>query len=804
MVKEIEPTASNGTTEYSEPPKAWENIDDNAAPSAIDAQLKTREEVANEFKQELGFDPSDLDEMSKHVTQMDESFLKDHVYQLIELQKAMTEMLIARFDNNMQAFKKFMPDIYEQFKNFRPSEPLEFMCTSNGVPNLYFPARGEFFYKVYDPVELCNSQVDLVLERSPFRQLNYGLDAEQLGQIHHRYLNHMVDFNKQHIPNVNNPSVTGSCPICIIVGCGLGYHLGHLYEKVDIGNLVLIEPNIDLFFASLHAFDWANLLNYLNENNRGIYLMVGQTKEEVFEDLNNYYQRHGRMLACYMWSMVHYRSKEINEISDRIVEDYERAYATLGFYDDHLFAVSHGISHLHNHVHFVKRNVDFPKKWQEDTPFVVVANGPSLSHDLPFLRKIQDKVVILACGTAVETLYNAGIRPTFYGATERLRIVSEHLSLIPDREFLKDLILVTGDVIHPEVVKFFDHTAVFGKGDETFFWLAAGKIYDQWREVMPISLMNPLVGNLGVAAATQFGFKNIYLFGVDNGTKRDDLKTHPDENLFYNRESSDSDDPVPSYKRLVYSLEGNFGGVVYSDYLYKLSARYMEVIIRNAKANNKLNYFNCSDGAALKEVEPVHSEDLLEKWLALPDFDRDEFVRFMDEEKTFAIELTEEQDKSLIDNDTFDYICHIIIKLLTKEERPKTRIDYVFMLQSVSEMLNKIHETRDYYIADFFDGSLAGMFAMVMRTVYLVKNEQLALDLADQQIQFIVYFIEDAMKLYRFMPDYLAEDHQVHLKGLVGYNHGNCHAHKLDPRKPYVTQADTDKYPTRKFVKRYE
>ena len=179
MVKEIEPTASNGTTEYSEPPKAWENIDDNAAPSAIDAQLKTREEVANEFKQELGFDPSDLDEMSKHVTQMDESFLKDHVYQLIELQKAMTEMLIARFDNNMQAFKKFMPDIYEQFKNFRPSEPLEFMCTSNGVPNLYFPARGEFFYKVYDPVELCNSQVDLVLERSPFRQLNYGLDAEQ-------------------------------------------------------------------------------------------------------------------------------------------------------------------------------------------------------------------------------------------------------------------------------------------------------------------------------------------------------------------------------------------------------------------------------------------------------------------------------------------------------------------------------------------------------------------------------------------------------------------------------------------------
>lgn len=801
MVKETKASIRSTDLDYEELKQMWPKVDENTAPSAIDAQMKTREEVASEFKKDLGFDPSDLDEMSKHVTQMDERFLNEHVTQLMELQQTMTDMLIARFHNNMEAFKKYMPSIYDQFKNYRPTESLEFMCTSNGVPNLYFPERGEFFYKVYDPIELCNAQVDLVLERSPFRQLNYGLDKELLAQIHHRYLNHMVAFNANNVPPVSNPSVTGSCPICIIVGCGLGYHLGHLYEKVDIGNLVLIEPNIDLFFASLHAFDWANLLQYLNENNRGIYLMVGQTKEEVFEDLNNYYSRHGRMLACYMWSMVHYRSQVINEIADRIIEDYERAYATLGFYDDHLFAVSHGISHIRNGVHFVRRSVDIPDKWLKDTPFVVVANGPSLSHDLPFLRKIQDKVIILACGTAVETLYSAGIRPTFYGATERLKVVSEHLSIIPDREFLKDMILVTGDVIHPDVVTYFDHTAVFGKGDETFFWLAAAKCYDQWRDVLPISLMNPLVGNLGVAAATQFGFKNIYFFGVDNGTKRADKKTHPDENHFY---SKPSDEPVPSYKTLAYRLEGNFGGEVFSDYLYKLSARYMEVIIRNGISSFELNYFNCSDGAALKGADPVHSEDLLDKWMALPDFDRDEFIKFMDNEKTFAIELTEEQDKSLIDNDTFEYVSHIIIKLLTKEERPKTRIDYVFMLQTVSEMLNKIHETRDYYIADYFDGSLAGMFAMVMRTVYLVKDEQLAIDLADQQLQFIIYFIEDAIKLYRFMPDYCAENHQVHLKGVVGYDHGNCKAHEFTPREPYVTQEDTDNYPVRKFEKRYE
>lgn len=795
----INSSSSFDSSDFDEEIKPWEKVDENTAPEAISAQLRTRSEVEEEFKRELGFDPSNLDEMSMHVTQMQEDVAAEHVQKLLELQQEMTAMLIERFNNNMEAFKLYMPSIYEQFVDFKPSESLEFICTSNGIPNLYFPERGEFFYKVFDPVELCNAQVDLVLEKSPFRQLNYGIDKELFGQIHHRYLNEMVKFNAEHLPKVQNPLLSGSCPICIVVGCGLGYHLGHLYERIDVGNLVLIEPNLDLFFASLHAFDWANLLTYLHENNRGIYLMVGQSKDEVFEDLNNYYTRHGRMLACYMWSMVHYRSQIINEIADRIIEDYERSYATLGFLDDHLFAISHGMNHVQNGVHFVRKDVEFPENWKK-TPFVIVANGPSLSKDLPFLRKIQDKVIIFACGTALETLYNAGIKPTFYGATERLRVVAEHISIIPDKEFVNDCILVAGDVVHPEVIKHFTHTALFGKADETFYWLAASKFFNKWINVSAISLMNPLVGNLGIAAATSFGFENIYLFGVDNGTKREDKQTHPDENLFYKK--FDQEGSNHAISALAYELDGNFGGKVYSSYLYKLSARYMEVIVRYGMKDKKLNYFNCSDGAALKDVTPVHSANL--EWDDLPNFDREAFVKFMDNEKTMSIDLTDEEKKSLIDTKSVDYLTNLVIRLLTEEERPKTRLDYVFLLQTVCEVLNKVHETRDYYVADLLEGSLYGMFAMVMRTLYLTKDLDKAIELADQQVQIIVYFLQDARKLYHFMPDYNAEDHQVHLHGKVGYDHGDLKATSFEKRKPYVTEDDTKKYPTRKFVKRYE
>lgn len=838
---------------------------------AYNLKIKTPTEVQSEFSAELGFDPFDINQVAQHCES--EPILNEHVTNLLELQQNMGSMLIERFEKNMEAFKKYIPEIYEQFYEYKPTETLEFICTSNGIPNLYFTERKEFFYKTFNPVELCNTQVDTVLEHCPFQQINYTLDLERLGQIHHRYLNEIVKFQSNKISAKASPLISNSMPIAILVGVGLGYHIGHLCERIEIGNLILIEPNTDLFFGSLHAFDWANLLEYINENHLGIYFMVGQDKKNVFEDLNAFYERHGRMLACFMWSMVHYRSKEIDEIADRLIEDYQRSYATLGFYDDHLFAVSHGIHHIMNKVHFMKRgNL---KDEYTNIPICVIANGPSLSHDLPFLRKVQDKVFIFACGSAIETLYNAGIRPDFYGCTERLRVVSEHLSLLPDQDFIRGRILIAGDVVHPEVTKLFDHTAVFGKADENFFWLALSRLYSQFKQVATVSLMNPLVGNLGVSATTQMGFKNIYFFGTDNGTKREDMMTHPDESLYYNKivverrkkqeeeeknaaakeldgienlekeatvtidesqkdeskdtttetkndtKSSAKDDAATKKKDekeeakraekiknaslsgLEYTLEGNFGGEVYTSYIYKLSASYMNVIIRHGINDKKLNYFNCSDGAKLEGAIPVHSENL--NWfLDLPDIDRKKFIDYIDNEKTMEIKLTDANIRDMVSPEIIYHMIDLILKILKKEERPTNRIEYVLMLQTTCELVHQLSNTRDKYAADFFDGSLDCFFAMLLRTLYLIKDEEEAIKYTEEQIKYIEYFLDDVKRLYKFLPNYCAEDHQIHLHGKIGYDHPDSPAPDLRIRDPLVTQEDRDNYPTRKFVKRYE
>lgn len=80
-------------------------------------------------------------------------------------------------------------------------------------------------------------------------------------------------------------------------GIGLGYSLAYLYERVEVANLIIVEPDLDVFYASLHAFDWQNLLKFLFENKYAINIMLGQTPFQFTQDLSNFIQ--SMVVSCH-------------------------------------------------------------------------------------------------------------------------------------------------------------------------------------------------------------------------------------------------------------------------------------------------------------------------------------------------------------------------------------------------------------------------------------------------------------------------------------------------------------------------
>lgn len=724
----------------------------------------------------------------------------ERVRKLSKLQGSMSDELIVRFKQNIEAFREFIPDIAKTFAHYHPSTTLDFFCTENGIPNLQFPDRHkEILYKCDDPKALCNAQVEKALDDHIFTGTVYKKETDPYGQIHFRYLSEAVDKVSGAITDEKLYSARelASIPNVIIVGLGLGYVLESLCSRAEAINIVIVEPDLDMFYASLHAFDWSSFLNYLRENNFGINFLLGQTPEQLSLDLSSYYEHHGRFLSAQCLCLVHYASDEIRLLINTLLNDYYRLHAAMGFFDDHLFGTSHGLYAATHHHKFLRSDVALPEKFCK-LPLFIIGNGPSLDKDIAFLRKNQDQALIIACGTALDTLYHAGIKPDFYAATERTPEIAETLDAIPDKDFIRSLTLLAGDVIHPYTQDRFEHTAIFGKPDEPFYWRIFSRL-KIGQKIRIVNVMNPIVGNLGISSALSLGFCNIYLFGIDNGKPVNAKRMHSQYSATYSSHGvSDSDGNYDISQGT--TLPGNFGGEVQANYIYRLANRHMELVIDAAikSSQGKTKIYNCSGGARICGTIPSHSEDLDTSFFN--PIDKQEILSFIHDFMSIDLNLKHIDAKKLCNAAEFDHACAQIMEVF--KQSIDSRVAMVKAMEQASERLWRIHEDLlSRSLACDLEGTMQSMFIMALNALYHIKNEDKAVATALDVIKSFSYFIEDAKLLFRHLPDYIMGEHHRFLKGKLGFDHEDSPAPVTMMRGKLFNNPPQDQL--KKFVKRY-
>jgi hypothetical protein len=106
---------------------------------------------------------------------------------------------------------------------------------------------------------------------------------------------------------------------------------------------------------------------------------------------------------------------------------------------DSLIGIKH---HLHNIPEMIK-NYKFKhllNKKNSDIA-VIVATGPSLTKQLPTLKKIQDKVTIISVDASLPILEKHNIKPDIVTVIERVELTSKFF-VNTSAEFMKDIIFV--------------------------------------------------------------------------------------------------------------------------------------------------------------------------------------------------------------------------------------------------------------------------------------------------------------------------------------------------------------------------
>lgn len=377
----------------------------------------------------------------------------------------------------------------------------------------------------------------------------------------------------------------------VVLGCGLAQHLVPLVDRSECESVIIVEPRIDFFCLSLFVFDWGEFLGgTLTRGGRVNILLTDDPTIVAFtvmSTLNDWYPALIDGTLFYQ----HYDAPIFKAMWQEFATNYApHTSAGFGFVEDELCMIENSV---HNLERFDGRTF-MQATGGADLPAFIVGSGPSFDQSIDTVRKFADRVLIISCGTGLQLLLGHGVTPDIHMELENAPEAHDVISRCMRDHHFRKTVLVASTTVDPRIPSLFD--------DTVFFFREGPSSYPVFNLGPESTVKNafPLVSNLALSVTREIGCPEIYLFGIDLGTR--------DAAVHHSRESPYSWGELDYPFDNVIRIAANFGGVVLSNVFYMKSKHVKEFDIReNASASL---FFNCSDGARIDGVSPLKATDV--------------------------------------------------------------------------------------------------------------------------------------------------------------------------------------------------
>lgn len=233
-------------------------------------------------------------------------------------------------------------------------------------------------------------------------------------------------------------------------GIGNGLLIKLLLENNTHQRIVVIDPEIELFFIALHFSDFApDLLRgrviFLSPEDLNFSLLI-----QLFNSLNSRFYAKVFSLIPMLKYYENYFSNKLIE-TNKLMIDALAYVITFSGNDitDSLVGIKHDIANL-------KETVSSPLfsalcKKKNTNLAVIVATGPSLHKQLPLLKKVQKHVTIISVDASLPILTSYGIKPDIVTSLERVALTSEFFLKTPNDQ-QEGIIFLCATLQHKKVL----------------------------------------------------------------------------------------------------------------------------------------------------------------------------------------------------------------------------------------------------------------------------------------------------------------------------------------------------------------
>ncbi|EMS9567808.1 motility associated factor glycosyltransferase family protein [Campylobacter coli] len=392
-------------------------------------------------------------------------------------------------------------------------------------------------------------------------------------------------------------------PVLYFYGFGNGILFKALLQNKNHQHIVVFEKDIEIIWIMFHILDFSSELQSAR-------LMVLNTNKLEIQDYNELcsskpFFQFSRIYFLELMSHYYERFHEdILGLNKKLAENFKNSIVSHGNDPkDALQGIEQFVYNLPQMItHPSYKELLSKRKGVSDTA-IIVSTGPSLTKQLPLLKKYASKATIFCADSSYPILAKHGIKPDYVCMLERDEIVAECFNN-DFGEFDKDIIFLVASLVHKKTISYLE------KNQRKYILIIKGQPFARCLELDDYGYISGgmSVSHMAYELAENLGHKNIILIGQDLAYAKDG-QTHSQGFIHANLHNGDYERDLDRFSTTAYG--GN--GKVQSSEIWTLFRQIFENFIAFSKSKT----YNCTEGGARIEsaIEKPFKElceDLLE------------------------------------------------------------------------------------------------------------------------------------------------------------------------------------------------
>ncbi|EEU6946804.1 motility associated factor glycosyltransferase family protein [Campylobacter jejuni] len=505
-------------------------------------------------------------------------------------------------------------------------------------------------------------------------------------------------------------------PVLYFYGFGNGVLFKALLQNKNHQHIVVFEKDIEIIWIMFHILDFSHEL----QSARLIVLNTNKLEIQDYNELCSFKPFFQFSRIYFLELMSHYYERfheDVLELNKKLAENFKNSIVSHG--NDPLDALQ-GIEQF---VYNLPQMITHPsykellskRKGISDTA-IIVSTGPSLTKQLPLLKKYASKATIFCADSSYPILAKHGIKPDYVLSLERIPLTSEFFNN-DFGEFDKDIMFIVKSVTHPHTIKYLQ------KNNRAFILVSTYASFIQYLKLDYFGYFNmgKSVANMSYLLTEYLNYKNIILIGQDLAYAKDGFSHTKDYKNLDKHEGHFQRDKG-KFQCLAYG--GN--GKVESSRIWTMFRLIFENDINYFQKLFNITTYNCTEGGARIEgtIEKPFlwaCENLLDKDLNKP-FEKLEPLS-LNKQNEFLLKayykvyqsIKHCRDFSKILSNDFENIQSIYLSLNEKEE------DINLAIEKIDEFKNKLEDIKQ--MQDLYEilGPLLTQFELNLARIYVLN-----------------------------------------------------------------------------------